>query len=145
MDRKRVEANFNVPEDATVIVRTQSPRYLTGKDYLRVFSSGLSTLATDKTLKLTDLRVFIGLLTHVDFNNEIDVTQKILSEELGIAQQEISKSIRKLLDKGYLELLGEKHKQKIYRMNSHVAAKCRAGNIQKLQGEQLPVKRVMPE
>jgi predicted transcriptional regulator len=140
MNDRQVIAQITVPEDMAVSVRATIPKYLKGKDYLRVFSDGMACLAKDKEINLTDLRVFIGLLPHVGYENVIEVAQSVLAEELGIVQQEVSKSIKKLVDKGYLEAYGQKKRQKIYRLNSHVGVKCRAGHVHRLQGEQVPVK-----
>ena len=47
----------------------------------------------------------------------IDTSQSKLSEELEIAQQEISKSLKKLVDKGFIEIFAQRGRQNVYKLN----------------------------
>jgi DNA-binding MarR family transcriptional regulator len=60
------------------------------------------------------------------------VDQKELSEGLGIVQPEVSKSIKKLIESGYLKIVDKNGRQNIYQLNPHLAFKSRAKNYRLL-------------
>ena len=103
-------------------------KMLTQNPHIRTFSEGLSRLAIDKELNFTDVRVLLFIASIIDYENILNVTQKELSEGLGIVQQEISKSIKKLIKGGYLKIIGTVGRQNIYRLDPHFAFKSRAKN-----------------
>ena len=50
-----------------------------------------------------DLRVFLALCAHLDFDNYISVTQAKIAEEVGMKRPNVTKSISALVEKGVLE------------------------------------------
>lgn len=133
------------PEDIQVTQFIAVRKYLTGDSYVRMFNQSLSILAQDKDFTGNDLRVFLGLLDYISYeDNIIDVTQKELSSKLNIAESLISNGIKKLLDKGYLELVGKKGKQNIYRLNPYVGFKGRAKNIAGMCAKSAPIRPISP-
>lgn len=126
----------NVPEDAAIYQFTAYQKHLRGKPaYLRLFTGMTFKMAADKDFNLTDHRVFLGLLAYTDFENVIDVTQQTLAEGLSIPKPDLSRSIKKLISKGYIEIFDTKGRQNIYRLNPYVAFKSRGKNLEALQDE----------
>ncbi len=107
-------------------------KMLTENPHVRVFSEGLSRLAMDKDLNGTDIRVLLFILSIMEYENLLNTTQKALSEGLGIVQQEVSKSIKKLIEGGYLKIVDKNGRQNIYQLNPHLAFKSRAKNYRLL-------------
>jgi DNA-binding transcriptional regulator LsrR (DeoR family) len=103
-------------------------KMLTDKPHVRVFSEGLGRLAVDRELTLTDKNVLLFLISVMEYENLLNITQKALSEELGIVQPEVSKSIKKLIKGGYLRIVDKNGRQNVYQLNPHIGFKSRAKN-----------------
>jgi predicted transcriptional regulator len=130
----------NVPKDATVNIFTAYTKHLKGKPaYLRFFTEMAFKMAADKDFTLTDLRVFLGLLNYTDFENVIDISQQALAGDLSIDRPDLSRSIKKLISKGYIQLFATKGKQNVYRLNPYVAFKSKGKNLEALQAEFEPI------
>ncbi len=95
------------------------PREIQQDGFYTMFSFGSYRLSEVEGLTGTDYRVLHNLLSHLDFENWINVTQTVVSEELQIKKPHISKSIKKLVDKGIIEKHKDRNdKRKIrYRLN----------------------------
>ena len=120
------------PEDSVLNICTQPKRYLKD-DYARYFSAEMLGLAVDKDLSGNDLRVFLAILANLGFENILNISQQKLSEQLGIQRPAIAKSIKKLVSKGYLEIIDSIGRQNIYMFNPSVAFKSRAKNLKDLK------------
>jgi DNA-binding transcriptional regulator LsrR (DeoR family) len=103
-------------------------KMLTDKPHVRAFTEGLGRLAVDKQLNLTDKNVLLFLISVMEYENLLNITQKELSEGLSIAQPEVSKSIKKLIEGGYLKIVDKNGRQNVYQLNPHLAFKSRAKN-----------------
>lgn len=130
---KQITLTVECPDEVVVHQYTTGKKYLRGENYIRVFSNPLATIAKDKDFKYTDLRVFLVLLSYVGYENVIQISQSAIGQELGVAQSEISRSLKKLVAKEYLELIGQKGKQNVYRLNPYFGFKCKARNLEELQ------------
>jgi hypothetical protein len=128
MTDKTFNYQINVPDGCMAKTVVTPIKMLTQNPHIRTFSEGLSRLAIDKELNFTDVRVLLFIASIIDYENILNVTQKELSEGLGIVQQEISKSIKKLIKGGYLKIIGTVGRQNIYRLDPHFAFKSRAKN-----------------
>ena len=62
-------------------------------------------LGTDRDFSGTDLRVFLVIIGNVGYDNIINISQSELTAQSNISQQNISKSIQKLISKGYLQVI----------------------------------------
>ncbi len=127
---KKLEVYY--PEDSVVNIFSQPNRYLKD-DYARYFSNEMLGLAVDKDFSGNDLRVLLGILANIGFNNILDISQQDLSNQLGIHRSDIAKSIKKLIFKGYLEIIKTIGRQNIYMFNPSVAFKSRAKNLKELK------------
>ncbi len=118
-------------EDSVVNVYAKEKKYL--KDnYARCFLNEITNIASDKELNGTDLRVLLGIIGHLEYENILNISQKKLGEIIKIPRQEITKSIKKLISKNYLQIIDKIGKQNIYKLNPKIAFKSRAKNYKDL-------------
>ena len=130
MISKKLEVYY--PEDSVVNVFAQPKKYLKG-DYARHFSREMLGLAVDKDLSGNDLRVFLAILANLGFENILNISQQELSNQLEIHRPAVAKSIKKLISKGYLEIVDTVGRQNIYMFNPNVAFKSKAKNLKELR------------
>ena len=129
MDNK-VEIRY--PQEAVLNLFTTPSKYL--KDsYARVFLSEINALGKDRNLSNTDLRVLMSIIGHLDYGNIVNISQKDLGQELNIKQPNIAKSIKQLINQGYLQVVDTIGRQNIYMLNPNVAFKARAKNFRQLK------------
>ena len=128
--RKKLEVYY--PEESVVNIFTKSNKYLKD-DHARYFSSEMLGLAVDKDFSGNDLRVFLAVLANLGFENVLSISQQELSSQLGIHRSDVAKSIKKLISKGYLEIIDTVGRQNIYMFNPSVAFKSRAKNLKELK------------
>lgn len=103
-------------------------KMLTDKPHVRIFADGLSRLAVDRDLTLSDYRVLLFLISIMEYENLLNVTQRELSEGLGIEAAGVSRSIKKLIKGDYLRIVDKNGRQNIYQLNPHIGFKSRAKN-----------------
>ena len=128
MNDKTYIQQINVPDGCMAKTVVTPIKALTQNPHIRAFSEGLIRLATDKNLTLTDKNVLLYISGIIDYENVLDISQTQLAKEIGIVQQEVSKSIRKLCELDYLRVIGQVGRQKIYRLSPYFAFKSRAKN-----------------
>ena len=92
-------------------------------------------LAQDKDIAGRPRRVLDYLFGKLGFENYICIQQKEISEALDIYKQDVSDSIKLLLDKGII-LPGPKlGRSKSYRLNSRYGWKGKVKNLEKERAE----------
>ena len=129
MDNK-VEIRY--PKEAVLNFFTTPSKYL--KDsYARVFLNKINALGKDRNLSSTDLRVLMSIIGHLGYDNIVNISQKDLGKELNIKQPNIAKSIKKLIDEGYLQVVDTIGRQNIYMLNPNIAFRARAKNLRELK------------
>ena len=135
------------PEDTVVNVYGKPVRHLKS-DYARYFLSEALALAVDRDFSGTDFRVLLAIIGNLGYENIINISQQELGEQLNISQQNISKSLKKLIGKGYLQIINKIGRQNIYQFNPHVVFRTRAKNFKDLcrawQQESLPNNEKFP-
>jgi len=119
------------PEDSVVNIFAKPNKYLKD-DYGRYFSNEMLGLATDKDLSGNDLRVFLAILANVGFENIFNLSQQELSDQLKIHRPAIAKSLKKLISKGYLQVIDTSGRKNTYMVNPHVILRSRAKNYKYL-------------
>jgi len=129
MDNK-IEVRY--PKDAVVNIYSKPKRYLRG-DHVRCFSEEALGLAVDKDLSATDLRVLLAFIGNLGYENILNISQQELEKQLKISQGNISKSIKKLINKGYLQIIDTIGRRNIYMLNPNVAFRSRAKNLKQLK------------
>ena len=104
----------------------QNP-YSTG--WIMNSQEALELLASDKDLTKESLRVLMFLMARLDFENWIQVTQKEISEKLGIKKPNISKAVSLLEEKGII-LKGPKvGRSYAFRLNPYFGWKGKVKNL----------------
>ena len=136
------------PKDTVVKVYPTPAKHLK-TSYVRSFQEELLTLAVDRDFNGTDLRILLAILSNLGYDNILNISQKDLGEKIGIKQTESAKSIKKLISKGYLQIVGKAGgRQNIYQFNPHVAFRSRARNYKELcrawQQESIPNTEKLP-
>ena len=129
MDNK-IEVRY--PKDAVVNIYPKPIKYL--KDsHTRLFSDEALGLAVDKDLSGTDFRVLLAIIGNLGYENILNISQQELEKQLGISQANISKSIKKLISKDYLQVIDKIGRRNIYMVNPNVVFKSRAKNLKELK------------
>ena len=106
------------------------------KDWLMLFHSSSELLAKDKEIGAEGLRVFLYVISHVNYENELLVTQADVKEVLGMRQSAVSRAFKLLVKK---EVLIEGKKQgtsKIYYLNPYFGWKGSARRLKEHLQEQ---------
>ncbi len=74
-----------------------------GKGFYMGDQISAEEIAADKDLCGNDMRVFWFLLSKIDYDNIAIVTQHFIAEKIDIPQANVSRSIKKLCQKHYIE------------------------------------------
>ncbi len=127
---KKIEIYY--PEDSVINVFEKPNKYLKDQ-YARCFLDEMADIATDKTLTGTDYRVLLAIISNLEYNNKINVSQSELSLKLNIKRPEVTKSIKKLISKHYLQVVDTIGRRNVYMLNPSVAFKSRAKNLKELK------------
>ena len=126
------KAEIHYPEDTVLNLFTKPGKHL--KDsHARVFLKEMIALGMDKDLSGNDFRVLLAIIGNIGYENKINIPQQELGNQLDIHQARISKSLKKLISKGYLQVIDTIGRQKIYQFNPNVAFRSRAKNLKELK------------
>ena len=116
-----------VVDDATGKVKGYfplTPKSLSeGGDFLAMYQSSLAYISTQKELTGETLRVFLKLLSCLDFDNYLTVSQSQIAKEIGIPRPNVTKSIKKLLESDIIREGARAGLNKTYRLNPAVGHK----------------------
>jgi DNA-binding MarR family transcriptional regulator len=133
MDKpNQTKKTFEVSYDSDKPVLIVMSQKRLGKDYLRMYQDAFLEIAQDKELNQTDTRVVLAILGKLGYENEFNLSQDELGNLLQVAQPNISKSLVKLENKGYLQVARTVGRQKIYQFNPYLAFRSRAKNFKAL-------------
>ncbi len=126
----RIEVQY--PKDMVVNIYPKPTKYL--KDaHTRLFSDEALGLAVDRDFSGTDFRVLLAIIGNLGYENILNISQQELQQQLSISQADISKSIKKLISKGYLQVVDKIGRRNIYMVNPNVVFKSRAKNLKELK------------
>ncbi len=126
------KAEIYYPEDTVLNLFTKPGKHL--KDsHARVFLEEMIALGMDKDLSGNDFRVLLAIIGNIGYENKINISQQELGNQLDIHQARISKSLKKLISKGYLQVIDTIGRQNIYQFNPNVAFRSRAKNLKELK------------
>jgi hypothetical protein len=103
------------------------------------FQEAFAELAKDKELAGQPTRVFLYLLSVLDWENYVAVEQRAVGRELGIGETRVSESMRKLLAKGLLERGPKTSLVRSYRLNPHSVWRGSLKNLQEARRDHLRV------
>lgn len=98
--------------------------------WLSMNQAAMNFMATSD-LGAVDYKVFFQLLTHLDFENLIQLNQTELAAELGMKKPNVSRSIKNLLKLGVLHEGPKIGRCKTYRLDPNLGWKGTASNHHK--------------
>ncbi len=130
MVNRKIEIHY--PEDTVLNVYPKPAKYLKN-GHFRCFSDEAIALGKDKDLSGNDLRVFLVIIGNLGYNNTVNISQNELASQSNIRQQDISQSIKKLISKGYLQVVDKIGRRNIYMVNPNVVFRSRAKNLKELK------------
>ena len=95
------------------------PREIQQDGFYTMFSFGSEIISEIKGLTVTDYRVLFRLLSHLEFENWINITHQMIADELEVSRANVSRSMKKLVEKEIIERhKNPKDKRRIrYRLN----------------------------
>ena len=92
-----VYSGFAVPR------KKRYPREIQESGFMTIFKVGLSYIASIDDLKGRDYRVLLALLTYMDFQNWISISQQTIAEEYNLQQQNVAVALKNLLKHQIIE------------------------------------------
>jgi hypothetical protein len=119
---------INVPDGCNILTKVLPIKCLTEHPHVRIFCAGLDAVIQDKDLTLQDVRVLLGCLSLLDFENILDKSQKDIADHVGVLRPEVSKSLKILITKGWLKVIGKVGRQNVYKISPKLVLKSRAKN-----------------
>lgn len=99
------------------------------KGWVMNSQEALEILASDEDLTKDALRVLIFLMSRLDFENWIHVTQKEIADQLNIKKQNVSSAMILLVDKEILLKGPKMGRSYAYRLNPDFGWKGRVTNL----------------
>lgn len=118
-----------------VIVLCRSKKNPYSKGWIMNSQEALKLLAVDEDLTGESYKVLLYLLSILDFENWIQIPQKIIAEELGMQKQRISRSI-KVLEQKEIILRGDKlGRSYAFRLNPYFGWKGKVKNLDEYREE----------
>ena len=123
------------------IVAREVPNIKLKSDYVRAFQEGLLEIICDKDLTGDDIRVFLAIISHVEYENKFTMSLGHLGEAIGIKRQNVNRSVKKLLEKGYLLKDGNQGRVNHYMIDPRIVIRCRNFNYKEVikHWDELPV------
>ena len=98
-----------------------------GKDWVAMYQSALMTLAK-WNLPNEQYRVFFVLLSKLDFDNYLCVTQQEIAKDLDMKQPSVARAIKALCQKNVIVEGPRAGLHKTYRLNPYIAHKGKNRN-----------------
>ena len=131
---KRKIASFDqdtgeILEGVVVYCGVKHNPYSTG--WVMNSQEAMRLLATDKDLKGETYRVLLLLLSLLDFENWIQVTQKEISETLEMRKSQVSRAIAVLEEKGIILKGAKVGRSYAFRLNPYFGWKGQVRNLDK--------------
>ena len=118
--------SLNTFQTEALFVIPYQRRKINHNGWFIMFQDFLEQLAKDKDLKGQDYRVLNYLLSKLDWENWLQVPQRAIAQEIGIPQPKVAKSIKKLKDKGIIQVVKDGRSNR-YRINPNLVWKGRYG------------------
>ncbi len=128
MNRK-IEVHY--PEDTVVNVYPKPVKHLKNA-HARYFLDEALALAMDRDFSGNDLRVLLAIIGNLGYDNILNISQQELGEQLSIDRAAVTRAVKKLISKGYLQVVDTAGRQNIYQLNPHVVFRSRAKNYKDL-------------
>ena len=98
-----------------------------GKDWVALYQNAISTIA-DMNIPHEQERVFLKLLSKVDFDNYLRVSQTEIADELKMKQSNVARAMKELKDRNIIVEGPRAGLNKTYRLNPYIAHKGKNRN-----------------
>ena len=98
-----------------------------GKDWVALYQKAISTIA-DMNIPHEQERVFLKLLSKVDFDNFLRISQTEIANELKMKQPSVARAIKELCKKNIIIEGPRAGLNKTYRLNPYIAHKGKNRN-----------------
>ena len=93
-----------------------------GKDWVALYQNAISTIA-DMNIPHEQERVFLKLLSKVDFDNYLRISQTEIANELKMKQSNVARAMKGLKDRNIIVEGPRAGLNKTYRLNPYIAHK----------------------
>lgn len=113
---------------------------ITHKRWFVMFQDFLEQLAKDKELTGTHLRVLFFLFSKVDFENWVQIPQRVIANELKIPRQKVGEAIKLLKEKAIIQVVKDGRSNR-YRIHPELIWKGRYKDRTKVQENVISLKR----
>ena len=133
MNNKSIRIEY--PEGEMPAILNRKPKkYLKNlkTGYIRFFQDALMELGKDKELSKDDLRVFLGILASLEYENIFRESLTKLASELNINRANVSRSVSKMVEKHYLVKIGNQGKVNHYMVDPRIIFRTRAEHLSDL-------------
>lgn len=131
---------FDVPEDHQFLGLI-IPRKKLKEDYLRLFQDQLIGLAMESDFTGTDFRVLLVILGCLDYDNCLKTSMADIARLTGWKSQNISRSLKKLVNKEIFLKYGACGRVNYYKLNPLIGLKARASNYKRIANEWEDIER----
>ena len=99
------------------------------RGWFMVWENGLERLAKDSEITGESFRILIYMLSKLDYENYIKVTQKDIVKALNIRKQNVSRAVKLLVSKGIIIQGPRSGKSFTYRLNEFYGWKGKIRNM----------------
>lgn len=102
------------------------------KDWIAMFQESLHIIATDRELNGYTLRVFLELMSRLNFENYVCISQSEIGKSIGIARPNVNTAISLLVEKQIIFKQNGIGTAKAYKLNPNIGWK---GDVTKFEKE----------
>ena len=130
MNNKSIRIEYQDGERPAVLTR-KPKKYLKNlkTGYVRVFQDCLVELGKDKDLSGDDLRVFLGILANLEYENIFRDSLTKLASDINMNRVNVSRCVSKLVKKRYLVKVGSQGKVNHYMVDPRMLFRTRAEHL----------------
>ena len=97
-----------------------------------MFTDGLMILAMNPGFQKTDFRILMFILANMEFENIFGISQTEVGKQMGMSSQQVSMSMKRLVNLNCLKILGKQNAVNIYFVNPKLGFRSRARNLNQL-------------
>ena len=130
-----IQQNITVKDGGQLVTVLKHSKYLTKMSHYRIFNEGMAQVISDKDLTQQDFKVLFHVVNNMEWDNIFQQSQVAIAEALEMQQPNVSKSMKKLIEKDFIRIIGNIGRQNVYRVSPYLALKSRAKNLAPMLGD----------